>query len=76
MKPETCIDCAAPAPDADTSYTAIGHGWRVHARPSDGGTVHEWRCGPCWKKKRSEESGHFVCAPVRAPVAGTGTSTR
>src|ERR1700681_4442581 len=29
MKPETCVDCGATPPHADTSYTAIGQGWRV-----------------------------------------------
>ena len=55
MKPDVCIDCGAAAPDADTSYTAIGHGWRVFARETRGRTVHEWRCATCWGKKRARE---------------------
>jgi hypothetical protein len=52
MKPETCVGCGATAPEADTSYTAIGHGWRVQARNTPEGPELEWRCGPCWKAAR------------------------
>jgi hypothetical protein len=53
MKPETCVTCGATPPQADTSYTAIGHGWRVLAREAAGATIIEWHCGACWRAKRA-----------------------
>src|SRR5579864_4222877 len=54
MTPETCVDCGATPPQADTSYSAIGHGWRVQARETPGARVMEWRCAGCWKARRAK----------------------
>jgi hypothetical protein len=57
MKPETCVDCGASPPPADTSYTVIGHGWRIQVRETPLGTVREWRCATCWKNARAAKPG-------------------
>jgi hypothetical protein len=57
MKPETCVGCGATPPQAETSYTAIGHGWRVQARQEGGGTIVEWHCAECWRAKRATADG-------------------
>ena len=69
MKPDTCVDCGASAPPAETSYTAIGHGWRINARTAEGDTVLEWRCSPCWKAARASKAS-------RESPRATGPATR
>lgn len=63
MKPDVCMGCGVSAPDGDTSYTAIGHGWRVFAREVRGRTVLEWHCAMCWRKKRASEGGSGASTP-------------
>jgi hypothetical protein len=70
MKPETCVGCGATPPQADTSYTAIGHGWRVQAREAGGATVIEWHCAACWNAKRAKMGSS------RPKRVGAGTGPR
>ena len=75
-KPVFCSDCAARAPDAETSYTVIGAGWRLSKRETPEGICVEWRCKDCWRKHKGEaasaSSGRFPIAS-RARPSGNGT---
>jgi len=66
-KPIFCCECAARAPDAETSYTVIGAGWRISKRETPDGLVVEWRCRACWRKHKGgsghPSSGGFKAAP-------------
>jgi len=66
-KPVFCTDCAARAPDAETSYTVIGAGWRLSKRQTPDGILVEWRCKECWRKYKGSEGG--AASSGRFPVA-------
>ena len=49
-----CVDCHAMAPDTDTNYTLIEHGWRLTPRSeNDGRRTMELRCPSCWASHRA-----------------------
>ena len=81
-----CVDCAAIAPETNTSHTLISasFGWRLTRKQlKDGSYRAEWRCANCWRKHKeatqSAESAPKGAESVRkqsvAPArAGTTTA--
>lgn len=69
IKQTTCVGCGAIAPEEDTRYTLIGHGWRAARRDTPGGGVAiDWRCTACWREykvvRKLTSSGAFIAAPA------------
>ena len=61
-----CVDCAAIAPETNTSHTLISasFGWRLTRKQmKDGSYRAEWRCANCWRKHKE--------AAQNAPESGT-----
>jgi hypothetical protein len=50
MTTQICVDCGSDSPQAGTSNTLSGLGWRLHRHADDtGAVVFDWRCPGCWK---------------------------
>ncbi|HEY2516663.1 MAG TPA: hypothetical protein VGI39_37595 [Polyangiaceae bacterium] len=43
----TCIECGKTCP-THTSEKLTALGWRVIMKPTDNGSVSQWRCAACW----------------------------
>ena len=65
-KQTRCVGCHAIAPDEDTRYTLIGHGWRAARRDTPDGIAVDWRCTACWREykvtRQATSSGAFIAA--------------
>jgi hypothetical protein len=77
-KRTTCVDCNAVAPEEDTRYTLIGHGWRAARRETPNGIAVDWRCIACWREfkatRKMTSSGAFMAAtPVSSSKGRTGS---
>lgn len=73
IKQTTCVGCGAIAPEEDTRYTLIGHGWRATRRDTAAGVYIDWRCMTCWREykvvRKMTSSGAFIAA---RPIGGKG----
>ncbi|HSY20819.1 MAG TPA: hypothetical protein VK841_01825 [Polyangiaceae bacterium] len=85
-----CVDCAAIAPETNTSHTLISasFGWRLTRKQlKDGSYRAEWRCANCWRKhkeaaqgaesvpKQAAHGAESVAKQAAAAPARAGTTT-
>lgn len=71
-----CVDCAAIAPETNTSHTLISasFGWRLTRKQlKDGSYRAEWRCANCWRKHK--EAAASVESVAKEPAASPASAT-